>query len=153
MPLGHGCAALGRGAIEQGGGQGKVSGAGGLGRETGVVVEFPGDKGGGGLAGDKARVPEQIEQKALVGLHAYQNRVFQGLDQAAACLLAVFTVTNQFGQHGVVVGGYTLVLAQAVVDSHAFDDGGLPEIDGSGLRHEVLAAVFGIQAYFDGVAL
>ena len=112
------------------------------------------DQVGGQARLAKGRVIQQVRQKARVVAHAEQRRIGQRRAQAADGVVAVVSVHDQLGHHGVVEGRHLAAFGDAVVDAHAAVQRVLraPPADAPGLRREAGVRVFGVQARFDGVA-
>jgi len=133
--------------IKQRGGQGQLFGG-----CAGAVdlAEVFGDQRGAEIAVDKLRVLEQVGQQLLVARHAQQHRVLHGAQQLAPRLLAGGAMGDDLAEQRVIERADALAFENAVVDPHA--RGRFPAQHRTGLRQKALGRVFGVQAYFHGVA-
>mmetsp|Transcript_19320 Transcript_19320/g.44025 ORF Transcript_19320/g.44025 Transcript_19320/m.44025 type:complete len:298 (-) Transcript_19320:210-1103(-) len=108
-------------------------------QQLGVV----GDEAGVHRARQKDGVLEQVQQEGFVGGHPPDAKFAEGADQFGGGVAAGGGAAGDFGQEGVVVGGYFGTgEAGSVVDADSHASGHAEDVDCAGVRTEVVGGIF-----------
>src|SRR5690606_8961332 len=137
--------------LDGGGGQGDGGVA--VGDQVAFGADAVDPAGVGGGADDLGAV-EQVQDEALVGGAAFDDDrgLGHGAAQPAQGLLAVASVGDDLGDHGVEVGGDGVAFGDAGVDADAGAGGQVEAGDAAGGGREVAVGVLGVEPGLHGVA-
>ena len=102
-------------------------------------------------AGDDILVAQNLAQVIQVGGNTGQSGLRQCGLHLLQCILAIVTMDNQFGDHGIVMGAHHGAGLYPAVQTNVIREGDFGELAGAGL--EIFQGIFGVNAYFHGRAL
>lgn len=111
------------------------------------------DEAGADVTGDVVGVSDEPSEEGDVGFYAFDVEFVEGDLEPSDGDFAGLAFDDEFGDHGVVVGGDGESGVGVGVDADASEPRGVPSVDFAGTGGEVLVGVLGGDAGFDGVSL